>query len=393
VVGASLGVVVVLVAGLVAAYGLVARPSWLPLGRHDQPKPLTTAQVIAAAQSSVVMLNVDVFRTGTAQGFGFIYGKPAHVLTTARVIANARKIQVTGATGGSYEAGLLGVDRAGNVAELSIIDYVTQPIRPAKKAAAVGSAVMLIGNTAGGSSSGVTDGKVAGTEQDVAVGSTSYHNLLQMDVVGTDADRGQPVINRSGELVGMVAVVRGSSVYAIPVAGLDGEARSWAQTDKHINVGPPLVSVDASKLVVPGARIPGGFQQVVSEPWGNSGYHVRYKKQPTYTEGGETIDSWVDVDLNEGSAIVQYQSEMATAAETRTKEASGEIGDGSTTWFLLSGVHVLYEVIWRDRNVAAVMYWTAALPNSEISQANLEQLAAAQEDLISADLASYQPAV
>jgi hypothetical protein len=222
------------------------------------------------------------------------------------------------------------------------------------------------------------------------VGSTSYHNLLQLDVIGIGANRGQPVINKYGELVGMVTGLRGGSAFVLPVAGFDNEAKSWAKSGRHINVGPPLVTANASTLLVPSAEIPGGFQQTKSEPWGISGYHVAYVKQPTYTDGGETIDSYVFVETSEAFATSDYRRDMDAAAKSRHQVASGDIADASTTWLGQSLAEAVYEVIWRDRNVESVMYWGAGLPNSEISQARLEALAAAQEALISADLAAYQ---
>jgi hypothetical protein len=382
VVGAALGVVVVLIAGVVAAYSV----GWLGQ-RHSQP--LTTAQVIASVQPSVVTVKADIFRTGTSVGAGFIYGKPAHVLTTAQVVAKARKITVTGASGGTYEAGLLGEDRAGDLAELSIVDYSSKPLKPAMKPVAIGSDVMLVGNPTGGATGLVLSGKVRGTGSVMTVGAITYHNLIQTDLKATSGERGQPMINKSGELIGIVTVDITGSVFAIPVAGFDTEARSWAQSDTHIDVGPPLVKADASTLVIPDAHIPGGFQRTKSEPWTLRGHHVLYVKAPTTVEGGENIESYVIVELSEPLAAEDYQQFVTDAAATRTKQVSSGTGDESTTWSLLSGAQQVYQVVWRDRNVAAIVYWTAALPNSGISQTGAVAVASALEAVISTDLGAY----
>src|SRR5713101_7955269 len=86
----ALGVVVILVVSSIAYYRLLT------------PPPLTTKQVIALIQPSVVTVKVTVFRSDPVEASGFVYRKRGHILTNAHAVARALRIDVVDASGASH---------------------------------------------------------------------------------------------------------------------------------------------------------------------------------------------------------------------------------------------------------------------------------------------------
>jgi Trypsin-like peptidase domain len=130
----ALGVVVIVLVSSIAYYRLLS------------PPPLTTKQVIALIQPSVVTVKVTVFRSDAVEASGFVYRKRGHILTNAHAIARALSIDVVDASGASHRAYLIGVDRVRDVAELVAYDMVVgvpkaQPLRAASGAVAMGAKV------------------------------------------------------------------------------------------------------------------------------------------------------------------------------------------------------------------------------------------------------------
>ncbi len=108
---AVVGVVVIVLMTPIAAYGLGVRPADLLFHLPSSPASvLTTEQVIALVQPSVVTVKVSVFRGGTSEGSGFVYGKRGFVLTNAHVVTRALSITVVDSNGITHGADLVGVD-------------------------------------------------------------------------------------------------------------------------------------------------------------------------------------------------------------------------------------------------------------------------------------------
>jgi hypothetical protein len=394
---AALGVLGIVLVSAIAAIGLGVRPAGLPFGLGSRPAPLTTAQVVALVQPSVVTVKVSVFRGGTVEGSGFVYGKLGLILTNAHVVARAAKIDVVDATGGTHSANLMGVDRSGDVALLDAASMETgdvraKPLRVSNQPVEVGSNVLVIGNPFGVLPNSVTGGLVGGTGRELTVGTTTYHNLIQTDAVANPGNSGGPMVNPSGDLIGMVTLGGAGYAFAIPVPGFDPDAKLWTRSPSDIALGPPLVTMGASSLVLRSDLLSPGFRKTVGKAWGSSGYHVSYSKAPTYAQGGEAIDSYAAVDGTEATAhsdfvvyLGQSRKNGFTVLNTLT-----DLGDEAKMMQSRTSGQVTYEITWRDRNVVAILDWGAAFPNYDISAAGATSLAGLVEALIGADLASYQ---
>jgi predicted RNA-binding Zn-ribbon protein involved in translation (DUF1610 family) len=391
-------VVIVVLVTPIAAYGLGVRPADLFSHLRSSPTSLlTTEQVIALVQPSVVTVKVSVFRGGTSEGSGFVYGKRGFVLTNAHVVAKALSISVVDADGIAHSADLVGVDRSVDVAELDVADMETgdpkaKPLKVTGQPVQVGSNILVVGNPFGVLPNSVTGGLVGGTGRELTVGNTIYHNLIQTDAVANPGNSGGPMVNSSGDVIGIVTLGGAGYAFAIPVATFNVDANFWSKSPSAITLGPPLVTATASTLAVPSSLLPPGFQVAVNEAWGSTGYHLGYQKQPTVYVGGEAVDSYVDVRPSESDAHGLYAANLV-ADEKRgfvTQGATGQLGDEWTILRADPNGSFTYEILWRDRNVVAILYWGAALPNYDVSSDGVLALAVQDENLISADLASYQ---
>jgi hypothetical protein len=380
----ALGVVAIVLVSSIAYYRLLS------------PPPLTTKQVIALIQPSVVTVKVTVFRSDPVEASGFVFQKRGHILTNAHAVARALTIQVVDASGASHRAYLIGVDRVKDVAELVAYDMVAgvakaQPLKAASGRVAVGAKVLVIGNPFGALPNTVTNGLVHGTGQQVTDGSTTYDNLIETDAVFNPRNIGGPMVDSAGDLVGMATIGGSGNVFAIPVAGFQPDAKKWTYDDITLALGPPLVTAGAKSLVLGG--VGSGFQLETSEPWSSTGYHVFYRKSRTSVSDEEGISIFLLVDGSEDEAIRSYQfySDESTQRGYANLGIKVDLGDqasaGTTSGISNWGVN--HRLVWRDRNVIVVMLWDANY-SSDVSITDVLNLADVQGKVIGANLASYQ---
>jgi trypsin-like peptidase/zinc ribbon protein len=386
----ALGAGVTIVALALAAVGLGILPKSGPTTANAPP--LTIAQVAAKVGPSVYTVDVKAFRGLELSGSGFVYGQAGRLLTNAHVVARALSISVIDVSGHRWGASLFGVDRTGDVAELSIDDLTTTPLKISKKEVVLGSDVVVIGNPFGVLPNTVTHGLVSGLNREETVDTTTYHNLIQTDAVSNPGNSGGPMVNLAGEVVGMVTL--GTNVryaFAIPVSGFEPQARSWLTTGSAIALGPPLVTSSASTLVL--GDVGAGFQSATSEPWGSSGYHVVFTKPRTSIDDAQGVDIYLEVDATEADATTHYQAYSAGTMQAGYSSLgpAADLGDQATSWGAtgLANWGVNYKVLWRDRNVVVVVDWSAD-HTSDVSISDVTTLAGQQEAPIASDLASYQ---
>jgi hypothetical protein len=380
----ALGVVVILLVSSIAYF------------RFLSPPPLTTKQVIALVQPSVVTVKVTVFRSDPVEASGFVYQKRGHILTNAHAVARALTIEVVDVSGASHRAYLIGVDRVRDVAELVAYDMVVgvpkaQPLRAASRPVAVGANVLVIGNPYGALPNTVTSGLVRGTGRTFTAGSTTYDNLIESDAVFNPKNIGGPMVDSAGDLVGMATIGGSGNVFAIPVAGFGPDIKTWTQQDITISLGPPLVTAGAKSLVL--GAVGSGFQLETSEPWSSTGYHVFFRRSRTSVSDEEGISIYLLVDGSEDEATRNYQfyadeSTQRGYAKLGTKVDLGDQASaGSTSGIGNWGVN--HRVVWRDRNVVVILLWDADY-SSDVSITDVVTFAGVQASVIGANLASYQ---
>ncbi len=144
---------------------------------------------------------------GVATGSGFVIDGEGHVLTNNHVVENASKISVKlGASDTQYTAEVVGADPASDLALLKV-DAPSKELHPLKlgdsSKAEVGDPVVAIGNPFGLDRT-VTSGIVSALQRQIqAPNGFSIDNVIQTDAAINPGNSGGPLINASGEVIGI----------------------------------------------------------------------------------------------------------------------------------------------------------------------------------------------
>jgi len=155
-------------------------------------------------------------------GSGFVYDQRGHVLTNNHVVENAEKITVTFYDGTEAAARVVGVDPQADVAVIKVENSSYRPLPVGQSAKLkVGELVMAVGSPFGLSHS-VTTGIISATDRN-SVGINEYESFLQTDAAINPGNSGGPLVNLSGQVVGInsaiVTQTRGNDGvgFAIPI--------------------------------------------------------------------------------------------------------------------------------------------------------------------------------
>jgi S1-C subfamily serine protease len=144
---------------------------------------------------------------GTATGSGFVIDSEGHVLTNNHVVEGADRIQVKlGSSDTTYKATVVGADPATDLALLDVEAPADQlhPLTLGHSAEMeVGDPVVAIGNPFGLDRT-VTSGIVSALQRQIqAPNGFSISNVIQTDAAINPGNSGGPLINASGEVIGI----------------------------------------------------------------------------------------------------------------------------------------------------------------------------------------------
>jgi S1-C subfamily serine protease len=232
----------VFVAGLVAGAGLstlgyfvgrdsagngrlvpyVASPA--PSGRPASVSSLSA--VVQAVEPAVVNIGTvgsqGLFATAAA-GTGMVVSPDGFVLTNAHVVAGANSISVGVPGKGTFQATVTGLDAADDVAVIKLqgVSGLPTVVLGDSSSVKVGDPVIAIGNALDlGSSPTVTTGIVSALNRSISTDTESLNGLIQTDAPLNPGNSGGPLLNYSGQVIGMnTAVASGSQGigFAIPI--------------------------------------------------------------------------------------------------------------------------------------------------------------------------------
>ncbi len=178
-------------------------------------------------------VNQDIFFGGTYQegaGTGIVVSKDGYILTNKHVIpTGTSKVRVVMHDGTTYnDVNVVGRDPINDIAFLKVNG--SKDMTPAKigdsSKLVVGNKVVAIGNALGEFQATVTQGIVSGVNRSVTAGSESdgssenLSNLIQTDAAINPGNSGGPLVNISGEVIGInTAVSQGAEGigFAIPI--------------------------------------------------------------------------------------------------------------------------------------------------------------------------------
>jgi len=175
------------------------------------------ARLTNAVVPSVVSIDTSGFRTERqvdswgrsqtrnyptqGQGSGVIVSKEGHVVTNHHVIAGQQQIRVTLHNGKIYSATMIGEDRLLDIAVIKINSNETfSPLMLGDSSLAkVGQLVFAVGNPFGLGET-VTQGIISAKERSL---SDSQRNLFQTDAAINPGNSGGPLVNLTGEIIGI----------------------------------------------------------------------------------------------------------------------------------------------------------------------------------------------
>ncbi|HWW44921.1 MAG TPA: trypsin-like peptidase domain-containing protein [Acidimicrobiia bacterium] len=161
---------------------------------------------------AVVDINTNLTGGNGAAGTGMIISPTGMVLTNNHVVADETTISVRSVTTGhTYGATVVGYDSTDDVALVQLKGASGLPtITPAKAAPLlIGQPVVAIGNALGqGGTPSATGGVVAAVNQTVTASDNgqnpeTLHGMIQTDAPIQPGDSGGPMVNPSGQVVGM----------------------------------------------------------------------------------------------------------------------------------------------------------------------------------------------
>jgi S1-C subfamily serine protease len=178
------------------------------------PPPSLGSQIYNLITPSVVMIRVHTEKDGDeddASGSGVILDETGNILTNLHVVRDAKEIEVIFADGSRAEATLAGTlgDKDIAVIKVSSPPTVLIPaILGSPASLQVGDEAIVVGNPFGLRHS-LTSGVISGLNRSFKLPSTSgpVEGLIQFDAAVNPGNSGGPLLNRAGEVVGIVTAL------------------------------------------------------------------------------------------------------------------------------------------------------------------------------------------
>jgi 2-alkenal reductase len=184
--------------------------------------------------------------TNRSSGSGFVYDNEGHIVTNHHVVANDTGFEVVFSNGQRERAVFVGSDIDSDLAVIKVnnLPQDAPPLPLAKEDLVVGQFVAAIGNPFGKQGS-MSMGIVSGLERSLPSqrstigGGYSLPQVIQTDAPINPGNSGGPLLNLSGEVVGVnsaISTQTGTNTgvgYAIPVRAVDRMVPSLIQEGKY----------------------------------------------------------------------------------------------------------------------------------------------------------------
>ncbi|XP_075506914.1 protease Do-like 1, chloroplastic [Primulina tabacum] len=159
---------------------------------------------LASRQDSFTL---DILEVPQGSGSGFVWDSQGHVVTNYHVIRGASDLKVTLADQSVYDAKVIGFDPDKDVAVLHI-DAPKDKLRPMPIGVSadllVGQKVYAIGNPFGLDHT-LTTGVISGLQREISSAATGrpIQNVIQTDAAINPGNSGGPLLDSSGNLIGI----------------------------------------------------------------------------------------------------------------------------------------------------------------------------------------------
>jgi S1-C subfamily serine protease len=202
-------------------------------------EPARSAQVYETIVPSLVVIRAGRSEggsgeDGTGLGTGVIVNADGAILTARHVVAGARQIEVTFADGTEAMATVASEDAENDIAVLEA-DRAPEVIVPAVLGGSglrVGDETFAVGHPLGLVGS-LSAGVISGLERAIPIGNgQTLRGLIQFDAAVNRGNSGGPLLNRDGQVIGIVTALANPSEqgyfigigFAVPIGAATGGA-------------------------------------------------------------------------------------------------------------------------------------------------------------------------
>lgn len=182
------------------------------LGRIYQNLENSIVQItstVTETRSNIIINGNPLEQQSSRLGSGFVYDNEGHIITNNHVVSGVTNVEITLSNGDAFNAKVVGTDKFNDIAVLQITDdYSNEPINPISFADSsqinVGDQVIAIGNPFGLSNT-MTTGIVSqiGRLLPNQESGFSIPNIIQTDAAINPGNSGGPLLDNSGNLIGM----------------------------------------------------------------------------------------------------------------------------------------------------------------------------------------------
>ena len=201
--------------------------------RNAPPDATVADHTITPSLVIVTAQRTDPGNIDTRLGSGVVINAAGAVLTALHVVDGASRIQLAFADGTTAGATVLVSQAGAATSPCSPPDRLPDLVVPAVMAGPppVGDAVYAVGNPLGLTHS-LTAGVVSATDRSIPTGRGELSGLIQFDAAVNPGNSGGPLLNRAGQVVGIVTALANPANqdffvgigFAVPIATAGGAA-------------------------------------------------------------------------------------------------------------------------------------------------------------------------
>jgi len=209
-------------------------PNWIfpPEGEPATPLP-DFSPVVVEVMPSVVSVTTETVvssffgqSTDYVAGSGILLDEEGYIVTNEHVVEDAQSIYIELTDGRTFSANIVGTDPLSDLAVIKIdATDLSYACWGDSGSLSVGEWVLAIGNALGGGG-GATQGIVSRLDVSVTVEGNTLYGLIQTTAAINPGNSGGPLVNMSGEVIGITSVkIVASEVEGIGFAISSDEAK------------------------------------------------------------------------------------------------------------------------------------------------------------------------
>lgn len=204
-----------------------------------QNQPARSALVYGAVAQSIVVIRTEKTSDASGLGSGVIVTDDGMILTSQHVIAGAKSIRVGFADGTESVAEVVNEDKSIDIAVL-VPQRLPQVVVPAVLGGGgrIGDEAYAVGHPLGFAGS-MTAGVISGLDRKIPRkdGGGDLEGLIQFDAAVNPGSSGGPLLNRNGQVIGIVTALANPSkdglfiglAFAVPIGAAGGAAGAPAK--------------------------------------------------------------------------------------------------------------------------------------------------------------------